>query len=187
MPKRAVIVVDIQNDYFSDGKWPLVGQEKAAGNAARVIDRARAEGDLVVFVRHESGKGAPFFVPGTPGAEIHASVRNRPDEPVVVKNSINAFLKTDLKRTLDEKGIEEVTILGSMSHMCVDAATRAAADYGYKVAVVHDACATHDQEFEGRKVPAAEVHAAFMAALGFGYAKLRSTEDYLGAADAKSG
>lgn len=182
MPKRALIVVDIQNDYFSGGKWPLAGQEKAAGNAARVIDRARAAGDLVVFVRHESPReNAPFLAPGTPGAEIHASVRNRPEEPVIVKNSINAFLGTDLKRTLDDNGVEDVTILGSMSHMCVDAATRAAADYGYKVAVVHDACATRDQEFGDRKVAAAEVHAAFMAALGFGYATLTSTEDYLAA------
>lgn len=179
MPRRALIVVDIQNDYFTGGKWPLAGQEEAAANALRAVDKARSDGDLVVFVRHESTEGSPFFVPGTPGAEIHESLRRRPNEPVVVKNNINAFLGTGLKKTLDEKGVEDVTILGSMSHMCVDAATRAAADHGYRVSVVHDACATHDQEFGGRKVPAAEVHAAFMAALGFGYATLKSTDEYV--------
>jgi nicotinamidase-related amidase len=66
-----------------------------------------------------------------------------------------------------------------MSHMCVDAGVRAASDLGYKCIVVHDACATHDQDFEGIIVPAAEVHAAFMAALSFAYARLVSTEEHL--------
>jgi nicotinamidase-related amidase len=68
-----------------------------------------------------------------------------------------------------------------MSHMCVDAGVRAASDLGYKCIVVHDACATRDQQFEGKVVPADEVHAAFMAALEFGYARLLSTEEYLAA------
>jgi nicotinamidase-related amidase len=66
-----------------------------------------------------------------------------------------------------------------MSHMCVDAATRAASDFGYKVTVIHDACATHDQDFNGVKVPAAQVHAAFMAGLAFAYATLKSTDEFL--------
>ena len=70
-------------------------------------------------------------------------------------------------------------ICGAMSHMCVDAGARAASDLGYKCVVVHDACATRDQEFEGAVVPAAQAHAAFMAALRFGYARLVTTEEYL--------
>ena len=70
-------------------------------------------------------------------------------------------------------------ICGAMSHMCVDAGVRADSDIGYKCVVVHDACATRDQEFEGAVVPATDVHAAFMAALRFGYATLISTEEYL--------
>jgi nicotinamidase-related amidase len=67
--------------------------------------------------------------------------------------------------------------------MCVDAGVRAAGDLGYRCVVVHDACATDDQEFNGAIVCAADVHAAFMAALGFGYAKLLSTEEYLAATE----
>jgi len=181
MPRRALILVDIQNDYFPGGKWPLVGQEAAAGNAARLMGAARDAGDLVVHVRHESGRAdAPFFAPGTEGAQTHASVAGLPDEPVVVKNHINAFRDTDLKAILDRHGVDAVTIAGSMSHMCVDAATRAAADFGYKVTLVHDACATRDLEFGGRTVPAAQVHASFMSALGFGYAAVRSLDEALG-------
>jgi len=183
MSKRALVLIDLQNDYFPGGKWPLVGIESAADNAAKLLAAARAAGDLVVHIRHEFPTAdAPFFVPGSVGAKIHSKVGNLESESVVVKHHINSFRETDLKEILDRHGIEEVMICGAMSHMCVDAGVRAATDLGYRCVVVHDACATRDQEFSGRIVPAAEVHAAFMAALQFGYAKLVSTQDYLAAA-----
>ena len=80
---------------------------------------------------------------------------------------------------LDEHGIEETVIIGAMSHMCIDATARAASDYGYKVTVVHDACATRDLEFNGQTVPAAQVQTALMSALGFAYAKIMTTDEYL--------
>jgi nicotinamidase-related amidase len=180
MSTKALIVVDIQNDYFPDGKWPLAGAEAAADNAARIIAAARTAGDLVVHIRHEfTGENAPFFEAGSEGAQIHPKVLNRPDERVIVKNHANSFRETDLSQVLDANGITEVVIVGSMSHMCVDAITRAASDFGYKVTVVHDACASRDLEFNGVRVPAAHVHAAFMAALGFAYATISSTHDYV--------
>jgi nicotinamidase-related amidase len=182
MPKRALVLIDVQNDYFPGGRWPLSGIEAAADNAARLMARARASGDLVVHVRHEfTSADAPFFTPGSAGAQIHPKAKNIEDEPVVLKHHVNSFRETDLKGILDRHGIEEVVICGAMSHMCVDAGTRAASDLGYKCVVVHDACATRDQEFEGNVVPAAQVHAAFMAALQFGYAKVVTTAEYLAA------
>jgi nicotinamidase-related amidase len=100
----------------------------------------------------------------------------------VLKRRINSFLNTDLKEHLDANEVAEVVICGNMSHMCVDAATRAAADYGYSVTVVHDACASRDLEFDGVQVPAQMAHAAFMSSLAFAYAKAVSTDDYLGLA-----
>lgn len=182
MAKRALVVVDIQNDYFPGGKWTLSGVEAAADNAARLIEAARGAGDLVVHIRHEfPTDDAPFFTPGSEGAQIHAKVRNRDGERVVLKNHVNSYRETGLKEVLDQSGVEEVVICGAMSHMCVDAITRASNDFGYKVTVVHDACASRDLEFNGVRVPAAHVHAAFMAALGFAYATMRSTDEYLGA------
>ena len=187
MPKRALFLIDIQNDYFPGGKWTLAGIDAAADNAARVLAAARAAGDLVVHVRHEfRAADAPFFTPGTDGAKIHPKVKKLEGEPVVLKHQVNAFRETDLKAILDRHGVEEVVICGAMSHMCVDAGTRAASDLGYRCVVVHDACATRDQEFEGAVVPAAQVHAAFMAALKFGYAKAVSTEEYLAQKAGKS-
>jgi nicotinamidase-related amidase len=180
MPKRALVLIDVQNDYFPGGKWPLVGIESAADNAAKVLAAARTAGDLVVHVRHEfPSKDAPFFTPDSEGAKINSKVSSKAGEPVVLKHYVNSFRETDLKKVLDQHGIEEIVIVGAMSHMCVDAGVRAAGDLGYKCIVVHDACATRDQEFDGKVVPAADVHAAFMAALQFEYAKLVSTEEYV--------
>lgn len=180
MTKRALIVVDLQNDYFAAGKLPLVGIDLAASNAARVIAAARASDDTVIHVRHESTRpDAPFFVPGSQGAQIHFSVLPAQGEQVIVKNYSNSFRGTALKEMLDAQAIENVIIVGAMSHMCIDATTRAAADFGYKATVVHDACATRDLEFSGLKVPAEQVHAAFMAALAFSYATLVRTADYV--------
>lgn len=178
MPRRALVLIDVQKDYFPGGKWPLVGIESAAERAARVLAMARERGDLVVHVRHEfPSADAPFFAPGSEGAEIHPQVAPREGEPVVLKRQVNAFRETELAELLNEHGVEEVVICGAMSHMCVDAGTRAASDLGYRCMVVHDACATRDQEFGGKVVPAADVHAAFMAALGFAYAKVVSADE----------
>ncbi len=179
MSSTALIVVDIQNDYFPGGKWPLVGADDAADNAVKVIEAARDAGDMIVFIRHESGADAPFFTPGSDGAKLHPKVLNLENEPVVLKHFPNSFRETGLQALLEDKDIEDLVIIGSMSHMCIDATTRAAADLGYKVKVIHDACASRDLEFEGSVVPAAHVHAAFMSALGFAYAEVLSTKTYL--------
>lgn len=180
MSKQALIVIDIQNDYFPGGKWPLAGVEAAADNAARLIDAARQAGELVVHVRHEfADASAPFFTPGSPGAQLHPKVLNLAEEPVVLKHSVNAFHNTGLKALLDQHGIESLVIAGSMSNMCIEGATRAAADFGYPVTVIHDACACRELEFEGQVVTATEVHLAAMASLAFAYATVLSTDTFL--------
>ena len=180
MTKQAIIVVDIQNDYFPGGKWELAGADAAADNAASVIENARKNGDAVIHIRHETlAENAPFFVPGSEGSQLHAKVKNIADELVIVKHHMNPYRETALKEVLDKLGVERVVVIGSMSHMCIDGVTRASDDFGFQTTVVHDACATHDLEFNGVKVPAAQVHAAFMAALQFGYAKVVSTAAFL--------
>ena len=182
MSKRALVVIDLQNEYLPTGNLPLTGIEAAVANAVKVIADSRAKGIPVIHVRHEFVHGdRPVFVPGTPNVEIQPAVAPQQGEPVIVKNYPNSFRETALEQLLDERSVEDVVIVGAMSHMCVDAGVRAAADLGYAVTVLHDACATLDLEFEGVQVPAAQVHAAMMAALKFGYAKVISTEAYLAA------
>jgi nicotinamidase-related amidase len=180
MKKRGVIVIDLQNEYLPSGKLPLSGIESAVANAAKVIDNARTNGIPVFHIQHEFANGEmPVFVPGSDGVKIQPTVAPVEGEPVVVKNHVNSFRETDLKQQLDALGVDEVVIVGAMSHMCVDAGVRAAADMGYPVTVLHDACATLDLAFGGVTVPAAHVHAAMMAAFEFGYATVKSTQEYL--------
>ncbi|WP_160107594.1 cysteine hydrolase family protein [Pseudomonas izuensis] len=180
MAKQALIVVDIQNDYFPQGKWPLVGADAAADNAVRLLAAFREAGDSVVHIRHEfTSDAAPFFTPGSEGAKLHPKVLNLGNEPVVLKHYVNSFRETELQSILDQQGIKELVVVGSMSHMCIDGITRAANDLGYSVTVIHDACASRDLEFNGLTVPAAQVHAAFMSALGFAYANVVSTDEFL--------
>ncbi|KQB51836.1 Isochorismatase [Pseudomonas endophytica] len=176
-----LVVVDLQNEYLPSGKLPLTGIDAAVANAGQVISHARDTGIPVFHVRHESDENGPIFAKGSTGADIQAAVAPKDDEPVIVKKHINAFRETDLKQQLDAAGVQEIVVIGAMSHMCIDAVVRAAADMGYPVTVLDDACATLDLTFRGVTVPAAQTHAALMAAFEFGYATVRSVDEYLSA------
>jgi nicotinamidase-related amidase len=180
--KQGLVVVDLQNEYLPTGKLPLVGIEAAVGNAVRVISQARKTGMPVFHIRHESDNAdAAIFAKGSGGAQIQIAVAAENDEPVIVKKHINAFKDTDLKQQLDALDVQELVVIGAMSHMCIDAVVRAAVDMGYPVTVLHDACATLDLTFGGVNVPAAHTHAAMMAAFEFGYGTVKSVDDYLSA------
>ncbi len=178
--QTALLLIDIQNDYFPGGNMELVGMIRAAARAGEVLAAFRQAGRPLFHVQHLAlGPGAAFFRPDTTGVEIHASVQPLPGEPVLQKHYPNAFRETGLREALTRAGLEEVIICGAMSHMCIDATTRAAFDYGFQCTVIHDACASRDLIFEGLTIPAAQVHGAFMAALGMRYAKIISSKDFL--------
>ena len=183
MKQAALIVIDLQNEYLPTGNLPLSGLDAAVANAVAAIAHARATDVPVIHVRHESASAdAPIFAPGTSNVDIQPAVTPRGGEPVVVKRHVNAFRGTDLKHRLDAAGIDELVLVGAMSHMCIEACARAAADMDYAVTVLHDACATLDLAFGGVTVPAGQVHAAAMASLAFGYATVRPTSDWLAGA-----
>jgi nicotinamidase-related amidase len=182
MSITALLLIDFQNDYFQGGKYPLSGTEAAAEKGAQIVAAFRDKKLPVVHVRHEfPTEDAPFFTPGSEGAKIHPSLAPIEGEPVVSKFQINGFRDTNLKEVLDKAKVENLVIVGAMSHMCIDAVVRAANDYGYQCSVAHDACATLDLEFNGTTVSAKDVHAAFMAALAFAYANVATTEDIIAA------
>ncbi|EFL49146.1 isochorismatase hydrolase [Solidesulfovibrio fructosivorans JJ]] len=174
----ALLLVDIQNDYFPGGAMELRGTEEAADRAAIVLARFRDKGAPVIHVRHEAARpGATFFLPGSWGAAIHATVAPAPGEPVVTKAFPNSFRETELAARLDAAGAKRLVVCGMMTHMCVDATVRAAFDLGYPVTVVADACATRGLSFGGRNVAAPDVQAAFLAALGAVYATVVAAAD----------
>jgi nicotinamidase-related amidase len=178
--KTALLLVDIQNDYFPGGAMELVGMAQAGARAGQLLAECRRQGLPIFHVQHLALRPeATFFLPGTRGAEIHESVQPRPGETVLTKNFPNGFRETGLEEILKKAGIEELVIAGAMSHMCIDATTRAAADLGFRCTVVHDACGAKDLTFGGLVIPAAQVHGAFMAALGSLYARVLSLEEFL--------
>ena len=178
--KTGLILVDIQNDYFPSGPMELTGMQAAAKTAGQVLTFFRDQRWPIFHIQHVStSKGAAFFLPDTKGAEIHDAVRPRPNEPVIQKNFPNSFRETPLLDQLKNAEVEHVVICGAMSHMCIDATTRAAADFGLGCTVIHDACATRNLYFGGKKILAEAVHASFMAALGSAYAEVVSYEKFI--------
>jgi nicotinamidase-related amidase len=173
MPDTALLIIDIQNDYFPGGAMALEGPDAAAAKAAHALSAFRKQQNPVIHIRHLSTRpGSTFFLPGTKGADIHPSVTPGKDETVVEKNFPNAFRDTTLQKRLEELAVRNLVVAGMMTHMCVDATVRHAADLGYKVTLLGDACATRAQSFGGESVPARQVHAAFLAALNGFYAKV---------------
>ena len=178
MPDTALLIIDIQNDYFPGGAMELEGSDAAGAKAAIAIKSFREKNLPVIHVRHLSVRpGATFFIPGTKGAEIHASVKPNGGEAVIEKNFPNSFRGTALEARLNDSGIKNLVVAGMMTHMCVDASVRHAADLGYKVTLLGDACATRAQSYGGETVPARQVHAAFLAALNGFYAKVTNTHE----------
>jgi nicotinamidase-related amidase len=177
---RALVLVDIQNDYFPGGLHPLVGPEAAAANAQRLLGVFRQSGEPVLHIQHVwDADDAAFMHPGTFGVEIHESVSPVAGERIIQKASPNSFRDTPLEAELRARGVEHVVVCGMMTSMCVDATVRAAVDLGFEASVAHDACATCDLEFADETIPARQVHGAFLAALGDGYASVRATDDLL--------
>jgi nicotinamidase-related amidase len=176
--KTGLVLVDIQNDYFPGGNMELVSMNAAAETAAALLDTFRRKKDPVYHIQHVSTRpGATFFVPGTEGMETHASVAPLDGESLIQKNFPNSFRDTSLLETLRGDAVERLVICGAMSHMCIDATTRAAFDYGFSCTVVSDACATRDLQFQGKTVAAKDVHAAFMAALAVPYASVVTADE----------
>jgi nicotinamidase-related amidase len=178
--QEVLLLIDIQNDYFSGGAYEVPGSASAATAAASLLDSFRKGRGPVVHVQHIAVKpGATFFLPGTAGADIHEHVRPGANEPVVVKHFPNSFRETELLETLRQRGAKRLVIAGMMTHMCIDATTRAACDLGFECIVAADACAAPAQEYDGLRVAPELVHAAFLSALSGSYAKVVNTADLL--------
>ena len=178
--KAGLVLVDIQNDYFPGGRMELDGMAAASENSRRLLDVFRNNQWPTFHIQHISiNPGATFFLPDSPGAEIHESVQPRPNDVVIQKHYPNSFRETVLLESIKNAELKQLVICGAMSHMCIDATTRAAFDLGFRCTLIHDGCATRDLEFSGKTIPAEEVHGSFMAALAAAYAEVISSKDFI--------
>ena len=149
MPKQALIVIDLQNDYFPDGKFPLWNTESTLANVEAAIVNARAKQIPVVLVQHvaDATKGiAPFFNEGTPGVAIHPHIlAAAPDATIVTKAFADSFHHTALEETLSKLRVEEILICGMMTQNCVTHTAISKAAEKYSVKILTDSCTTVDQ------------------------------------------
>ncbi len=176
--KKALIIIDIQNDYFENGSMPLVGSDKACEKAKFVLDKFRSENMPVVHVKHVATRQtATFFLPDTTGAEIHKILQPLDNEKIIIKHYPNSFRETGLLDYLKENDVSDLVICGMMTHMCVDATVRAAKDFGFNITLIGDACATKNQEIMGKIVNAEDVQNSFLAALSYFYADVVNCQD----------
>jgi nicotinamidase-related amidase len=171
--KTALLLIDIQNDYFPGGKMALEGSLEASQCAKELLVLFRAKEIPLIHIQHISTHPkSTFFLPGTIGLDFHQNVMPLPNEMVIQKNYPNSFRNTALLESLKKNKITQLVMVGMMTHMCVDATIRAAFDHGFQCTLVQDACATKSLSFEGSTVSAEQVQTAFLAALNGVYARV---------------
>lgn len=181
--KTALVIIDIQNDYFTNGAMELYNANERAQKASKLLKHFRDSNFAVIHIQHiATDASAGFFLPNTEGVKIHSSVAPLEGEKVITKNYPNSFRDTELLDYLNKKDISNLVIVGMMTDVCVDATTRAAMDYGFSNTIISDAVTTRDRELNGKVIPAQQVteaHLAGLNALGGLYADIKTSEEYL--------
>ncbi|HFX6224215.1 cysteine hydrolase family protein [Acinetobacter nosocomialis] len=176
--KQALLVIDVQNDYFKNGKMELVGPDQAL-DKIKQLEQYFIEKDLpIIYVQHINPPQASFFQENTDGVLLHPELHVHNDSLVVTKHYPNSFLETNLEELLKAHQIDQLVITGMMTHMCIDSGTRAAKELGYQPILIADATATRDLSYAGKTVKAEDVQIAFLTALST-FANVLNTTDFL--------
>jgi len=167
--KTALLIVDVQEFYFPGGRMQLVDPELAGMNAGLLLDHFRKNEMHIYHVRHNF----------EPGGDIHPYVKPQGDEPVISKDEVNAFSGTGLLEMLQRDSVENLVICRMQTHMCVEAAVRAAHDYGFTCLLASDACATRALQYEEHIISAKNVHHSTLNTLQGSYARVNSTDEII--------
>lgn len=181
-PRRALIVIDVQNEYVSGNlliEYPDVNSSLA--NIARAMDAAHAAGIPVVVVRHLAPESSPLFARGSEGAELHPLVAARHCDHRVEKSMASALAGTGLGDWLRERGVNTLTVVGYMTHNCDDATVRQARHEGWTVELLYDAAGSVPYANARGSATAEEIHRVFTVVMHTGFAAVVSTDDWLAA------
>jgi nicotinamidase-related amidase len=175
---QALLLIDIQNDYFPGGAMQLFGSPAAGVQAGKLLQAFRKKARPVIHIQHISRQpGATFFLPDTTGVQFQESVTPISGEAVFQKHYPNSFRDTPLLEHLRKNQITRLVIAGMMTQMCIDTSVRAAADQGFQCLLAHDACATKSMSFGDATVSAENVQTAFLAALNGFFAQVQRVEE----------
>ena len=177
--KRALVVIDVQNEYF-DGALPITGRKDSLGQICRVMDAAEKSGIPRIVVQHTMlSKDLPIFQRGTPQWELHADIASRGSELVVEKNLPGSFTNTELETWLRKNGVDTLVVSGYMTHMCCDTTAREAVHRGFKVEFLSDATGTLPLDNSAGKVSAEELQRSILCAQQHLLSEVISTQDWL--------
>jgi nicotinamidase-related amidase len=177
--KRALLVIDVQNEYFS-GKLPVTYPPGSLENILKVMIAARVNEIPVIMIQHTStAENAETFVKGTPGWELLPEVSNQPYTHLIEKTLPGSFTGTDLERWLIENDIDIVTISGYMTQMCCDTTARQAFHRGFKVEFLSDATGTLNVSNYAGSVTAQELHSAVLVTQAMRFSDVLSTADWI--------
>jgi len=177
--KRALLVIDVQNEYFS-GALPITHPAGHLGNILRVMDAAAGRVPTAVVQHHFAGASAPFFRRGTAEWELHPEVAGRPRDVLVEKTLPGSFTGTDLEAWLRGQGVTHVTIAGYMTHMCCDTTAREAFHRGFGVEFLSDATGTLPLTNAAGSVTAEELHRSILVAQQMLLGEVLDTATWLG-------
>jgi len=178
--QTAVIVIDIQNEYFPGGKMPIPDGMKALQNSKRIVEFAHKNGMPVFFVQHLGAADGPLFAKGSRFAEFHKDLQPGKNDRVISKATPSSFVGTDLQQQLDALGIKQLIVTGLMTHMCVSSTARDAVPLGYSVIIPEDATATRDLATWNNKVVDHQIlQQSALAAVADVFAEIKTTDAVL--------
>ncbi|MGO1073757.1 cysteine hydrolase family protein [Lysobacter sp. CA199] len=180
--KRALVVIDVQNDYFADGlpiEYPPVA--RTLPNVGRAMDAARAAGIPVVVVQNTAAPGTPVFDKGRPGWELNQVVASRPRDHYIEKHLPSVFAGTDFNDWLQRNGIDTLSVIGYMTHNCDASTVFEAAHLGYHVEFLGDATGSLSYENSAGHVTAEEIHRVFSVVFQSRFAAVASTDEWIAA------
>lgn len=175
---KALLIIDVQNDYFPNGKCELYHPELALNVIKGLIKNFRKNNLPIYYIQHLSAPSANFFVPDTEGANIHQDIKPLDTDTIIIKHYPNSFFETTLEAELKKAAITDLVICGMMTHMCIDTTVRAAKDYGYNTTLIMDGCTTKDLEWNGVRVPASIVQNVYMASIDQKFAKVITGKEF---------
>lgn len=177
--KQALLVIDVQNDYFKQGKMELHLPEVALHRINQLEVFFTRNNLPIIYIQHIKDQlDADFFARGTTGSHLHDGLNIHSSSIIIEKHYPNSFFETTLKEHLDSLKIEQVVITGMMTHMCIDSTTRASKEFGYNPILISDATATRNLAFQGHEVLAEDVQLAFLAALE-NFSQVMTTDHFL--------
>jgi nicotinamidase-related amidase len=179
--RRALIVIDVQNDYVG-GKLPIEYPpvDLSLANIGRAMDAAKTQGIAVVAVENVLPESAPFMAKGTFGAQLHEVVASRGWDYLVSKNLPSAFSGTGLSAWLRERSIDTVTLVGYMTHNCVLSSAVEAMHGGFAVELISDASGSLPYSNQAGSATAEEIHRVVSVVLQSRFAAVMTTDEWLG-------